>query len=784
MKNTITQLKTVLCFFVLAMFSLNFASAQSWDYVNFTEGSNKTLNNACIDDSNNIYAYGYETGYTRVLRRFNSAGNIQWTKDVTSLIDYSNDNTMAGGVGGIEYSNSKIYFVGNKGGHGVVLESGIAAGDPTTSWEQLSGTDYSSISDIKLKDGYLYVVGYFGGINSASTSITFAGGTTLTGGYKSAFVAKYTYPSKSLVWAKKVHGSNITNAVNVDVDDSGNVFVTGHFRGTATFYNGTTPHSFTSVSTWTAETFLAKFNNNGDFDNTFGLKTDGIGDNYNWRSYDVEVNETNDAVYWAEDTRVRAYTKSGSGSLLWSRNIGSKPYSLKTNNCGDVYVTGEAGTAVSKSEGKAPCGANYFAASLNNTNGTSVWVSNSTSCLSAGNEALVDSNNKELLIGSYATGGGSGVLNVDSSYASSTSNGYFIGRYTDDPVNSCCNATLEVGKSKVICEGDPWPVLDITGQIPNIVSINWYLNGSPFPQPVNAETITTFAAGTYSVVVVYDNGCTLTDSMTVVVENCEPECDITPKLEAKVKFCSVSLSNYSYASGSSSIVGYLWDFGDGNTSTEVNPTHTYQVGGHYIITLSVYGLDENGDCCVKQIQTKVYINVSCLPKCGLYPKFKVSEVGNGVYLFESTSTTNGFTTIVGYEWTINGTVVSTAPYFAQPFSGGTLCLTVYGLTAKGDCCSETTCKSFAVNAGEGTIENEFKVFPNPTQDNINFDFNSLDNTRALKEISIIDVNGRVLSLKETNDAKYRIDTKDWPTGLYLCKVTIDGITTTKKIIKN
>lgn len=35
---------------------------------------------------------------------------------------------------------------------------------------------------------------------------------------------------------------------------------------------------------------------------------------------------------------------------------------------------------------------------------------------------------------------------------------------------------------------------------------------------------------------------------------------------------------------------WLWDFGDGNTSTEQNPIHTYEAEGDYVITLTVNGL--------------------------------------------------------------------------------------------------------------------------------------------------------------------------------------------------
>ena len=34
-------------------------------------------------------------------------------------------------------------------------------------------------------------------------------------------------------------------------------------------------------------------------------------------------------------------------------------------------------------------------------------------------------------------------------------------------------------------------------------------------------------------------------------------------------------------------ISYFWDFGDGNDSNEENPTHTYDMPGTYLVTLSV-----------------------------------------------------------------------------------------------------------------------------------------------------------------------------------------------------
>ncbi|HEX6913819.1 MAG TPA: PKD domain-containing protein [Chitinophagaceae bacterium] len=51
---------------------------------------------------------------------------------------------------------------------------------------------------------------------------------------------------------------------------------------------------------------------------------------------------------------------------------------------------------------------------------------------------------------------------------------------------------------------------------------------------------------------------------------------------------TVSFSNNSQSDGT---VTYLWDFGDGNTSTLQNPSHTYTAFGNYTVTLTVQSAD-------------------------------------------------------------------------------------------------------------------------------------------------------------------------------------------------
>ncbi len=77
-----------------------------------------------------------------------------------------------------------------------------------------------------------------------------------------------------------------------------------------------------------------------------------------------------------------------------------------------------------------------------------------------------------------------------------------------------------------------------------------------------------------------------TASFTIQNNGCVGPCEIT--------FINQSINATSYH----------WDFGDGNTSTEVNPKHTYQNAGTYTVTLTAI----LGGCQVDWIGTVDIIN--------------------------------------------------------------------------------------------------------------------------------------------------------------------------------
>lgn len=77
---------------------------------------------------------------------------------------------------------------------------------------------------------------------------------------------------------------------------------------------------------------------------------------------------------------------------------------------------------------------------------------------------------------------------------------------------------------------------------------------------------------------------------------------------------SITLYPYVYGLGATlQIQGYLWDFGDGNTSTEAFPNHIYSTPGSYDVILTVYTKDkETGECCKKTYKMKVKA-IECEP---------------------------------------------------------------------------------------------------------------------------------------------------------------------------
>ncbi|MDQ6609636.1 MAG: PKD domain-containing protein, partial [Bacteroidota bacterium] len=153
--------------------------------------------------------------------------------------------------------------------------------------------------------------------------------------------------------------------------------------------------------------------------------------------------------------------------------------------------------------------------------------------------------------------------------------------------------------------------------------------------------------GTYFVKMVSNfGGCFDSISKQIfVTPKPKPAFDATTKL-----FCSfpatVSFTNLTTDSGS-----VLWDFGDGFVSSQNNPTHIYNSGGNFTITLTVTNAAGCSESIIKtsfiQIQ-KTQLTVAGLPRSGCTP----------IIITPTVAVTSG-QTITNYLWSFGDGTSST-----------------------------------------------------------------------------------------------------------------------------
>lgn len=168
-----------------------------------------------------------------------------------------------------------------------------------------------------------------------------------------------------------------------------------------------------------------------------------------------------------------------------------------------------------------------------------------------------------------------------------SSNGSFSIRQINS--NDCGTVTLEqfvtinaypVANFVGNANGNCAPVtIQFTNTSVNSTSFSWvFENGNPATSNEQNPVVTFASAGTHMISLTASNqygNSTSTQSITVLTV---PNPDFSYQNNA----LSVSFTNLTQGTGNS----YLWNFGDGTTSNESNPMHTYPAPGTYQATLT------------------------------------------------------------------------------------------------------------------------------------------------------------------------------------------------------
>lgn len=192
---------------------------------------------------------------------------------------------------------------------------------------------------------------------------------------------------------------------------------------------------------------------------------------------------------------------------------------------------------------------------------------------------------------------------------------------------------------------------------------------------------------------------------------------------------------------------WLWDFGDGNTSTEQNPEHIYATPGEYEVCLTV--TNDAGSQTTCETITVVLIPIA---------DFEFVDDGVGMVNFTDLSLNEP----TSWSWDFGDTNTSTEQNPIHTYAATdnyTVCLSV--TNSAGD---NTTCQDLSVVS---TLEQEgllnLSIFPNPADDFLKIEFENLYG----KDFQLIISNTlgqNVFQSTLKNDLT--IDVNNWSEGYY------------------
>jgi uncharacterized protein (TIGR02145 family) len=124
-------------------------------------------------------------------------------------------------------------------------------------------------------------------------------------------------------------------------------------------------------------------------------------------------------------------------------------------------------------------------------------------------------------------------------------------------------------------------------------------------------------AGTFTVTLTDAFGCKAIASNSIINEGVDPVCAFN---------YSTSALTVDFTSLSTDATSYLWDFGDGNSSTQENPNHTYSGNGSYSVCLeAINNCDSDITCQTITVNDADYVEIESAQGVQLLKKQVVGD---------------------------------------------------------------------------------------------------------------------------------------------------------------
>jgi PKD repeat protein len=208
--------------------------------------------------------------------------------------------------------------------------------------------------------------------------------------------------------------------------------------------------------------------------------------------------------------------------------------------------------------------------------------------------------------------------------------------------------------------------------------------------------------GTYTVCLVITAGTCSDSTCQTITIGTPPGCQAAFTYQQGAG-SQVFFTNFSR--GGTAPYTYSWSFGDGNSSTAANPTHTYNAPGPFTVCLTF--TDASG--CVDSTCQTVTLNSS--PSCNAAFTFSVGALG---VQFNDLSTGLAPAAMNSYSWDFGDGNTSTAqnPLHNYANSGTyTVCL-VFTSSAGGMTCTDSTCSTITIQGSGNRATITGQVFKN------------------------------------------------------------------------
>lgn len=228
---------------------------------------------------------------------------------------------------------------------------------------------------------------------------------------------------------------------------------------------------------------------------------------------------------------------------------------------------------------------------------------------------------------------------------------------------------------------------------------------------VNSPTFTYNTPGTYTASLIISNNvipwCVDTASVVVVISPTTNPCSLNANFT--VTTGANGLKNFiNTSTGTSTNASYTWIFGDGNSSSQLSPSHTFTNNGIYGVKLKI-----NNNVipfCTDSVSFPVSVSNVNSP-CNLNASFTHTMGTGGQVSFFNTSTgTNSTTT---YHWNFGNGFTSTAMHPWQAYAnGGTHLVSLF--VSNGNGCSDSTIVAVNVTGLPCTANSNFTVMPTAT----------------------------------------------------------------------